>query len=111
MHSGLIEYNCKDCDEQAKKIYGCDDPADEPSWEHDDYKFYSCPRIACSFVLEWYEQYSYDLQMHTAEKFYEQTQRYIEAMRTYNSYLSTMSIEASKMRRLNTGGITPVPEQ
>lgn len=101
LHAGLIEFNCNDCDAATKKSYGCEEPAEEIVWQVIDTEmmdFYTCPRIFAALVLEWYEQYSYDLQMSTALQYEKQSPRYLEAWKIYNHYLIKFQNEVMKLK-------------
>lgn len=71
---------------------GCDKPTQMTVWEFDEERFYNCPmKFISDSVAEWYENYSYDKEMGTAESYTDQSVRYIDARSYYMGRYSKYS--------------------
>ena len=99
IHSGQITFNCLECSNDDKKIWGCEEPASSAAWVDGENQFYSCPfKFIPEVVFMWFEEYQYSKTFKTAPDYSLQSAKFCHAMSIYeNEYASR--VESIRKRK------------
>jgi hypothetical protein len=96
VHTGIIPWNCSDCDNNRQLQLACDAVSEILIWQHKDIgEFYSCPlRWITKPVLDWYDEYLYLKEFPgTAPKYGEHIRTFWEACKIYTKSFNDLQIE------------------
>jgi len=107
IHSDTIpSHICEDCNTNGE--CSAENPAAVPvAWENQDgLIFYNCPiHFVPDNVLDWYLQFTYEKNFHTAPPYTDRSMRFIRAMYKYEEYLKYWSNYKGTPKILDAKGI------
>jgi len=97
IHAGILSFDCEECQDAPwyRESQGCETPTQMPVWEDGaGNEYYNCPyKWVTDNILEWYQQLSYDTEMHTALPYNDQSNKYIDAWMVYKYHLNRFNKE------------------
>ena len=96
------------CDPSIKKMWGCEEPAQQAVWmDIEENEYYSCP-IKCipDNIIDWFDEYAFYKEFGGSLVYSKLPSKWLESRGLYNNYLNIYTEEQISMKTKKGDGLS-----